>query len=223
MIRKLLAAFLVATIFSGPSPGATTTQRTTGTPIIQRPASAPMMRMGRMTPTATYYKGFVPFYDGDYATALKTFQSELRGSIKTSQSLWIDSICYETMCGECYYQMGDFDRAMFHYCNALQLYKRFPDWMMKVQFEAVDSPAQPNARKAVPWGASTRQAKLGRYRHERADHPIGDRHRHVQQSRTPSCNSPSVIRSRRTRSCAARPWPCGAWRNCWDRSPSTIS
>ena len=170
MVRKLLAAFLVATIFNGPSLAAPIVQRSAGTPTIQRsPGTTTFQHLGRMTPTGTYYKGFVPFYDGDYATALKTFQAELRGSIKTSQSLWIDSICYETMCGECYYQMGDFDHAMFHFCNALQLYKRFPDWMMKVQFEQSIALAQPNARKAVSWGASTRQAKLGHYRH---DEPI---------------------------------------------------
>jgi CHAT domain-containing protein/tetratricopeptide (TPR) repeat protein len=166
MIRRLLAAFLVATMFSDPSLAAPTIQRAAGGTTIQRtPSGTPLQhRMGQMTPTTTYYKGFIPFYDGDYANALKTFQAELRGSIKTTQSLWIDSICYETMCGECYYQMGVFDRALFHYSNALQLYKRFPDWMMKVQFEAAIRVAQPSARKTVPWGASTRRAKLGRYR-----------------------------------------------------------
>ncbi len=165
MIRSLLAASLVAAALGGPSPAATPTQRSTTTPAISRSTTAqPVRSYGKMTPTTMYYRSFIPFYDGDYATALKGFESDLRGAIKTTQSLWIDSICYETMCGECYYQMGFLDQALFHYSNALQLVKRFPDWMMKVQFEASIRPAQPAARKLVPWGASTRGAKLGHYR-----------------------------------------------------------
>ena len=41
-------------------------------------------------------------------------------SIKTAQSRWIDSICYETMQGECYYQMGMYPEALAHYTNALE-------------------------------------------------------------------------------------------------------
>ncbi len=64
MMRKLLAAFLVTTIFSGPSLAAPTIQRSATAPPSLRPG-------GKLTPTAIYYKGFVPFYDGDYLTALK--------------------------------------------------------------------------------------------------------------------------------------------------------
>jgi CHAT domain-containing protein len=114
-------------------------------------------------PTANYYNNFGMFYDGDYRDALRAFQSESRGSIKTSQSRWIDSICYETMCGECYYQMGRFDEALQCYTNALDVYARFPDWMAKVQFHAAIRDAGVGARKAVPWGVSMRKAKLGAY------------------------------------------------------------
>ncbi len=117
MVRTFLAIALAAALLGGPA---------------IRPASA----QGRQTPTATYYRDFGAFYDGDYTDALRAFQSESRGSIKTAQSRWIDSICYETMCGECYFQMGVFDKALQHYTNALELFKRFPDWMAKVQFSA---------------------------------------------------------------------------------------
>ncbi|MEN6406492.1 MAG: CHAT domain-containing protein [Thermoguttaceae bacterium] len=117
----------------------------------------------RTVPTSVYYVGFNALYDGDYLrSALRTFQSECRGSIKTVQSRWIDSICYETMCGECYYQMGMFDKAMAHYTAALQLFQSFPDWMSKVQFSPVIRPAGAG-RKIVPWGTSSRQSQLGVY------------------------------------------------------------
>ena len=80
------------------------------------------------------------------------------------------------MCGECYFQMGVLDQALLHYTNALQLYQQFPDWMTKVQFAADDSPRpRPARRKAVPWGASTRQSRLGHYPRQREDSAGDDR------------------------------------------------
>jgi CHAT domain-containing protein len=126
-----------------------------------QPAAAQVGDRG--APSTMYYTGFGPLYDGDYLhSALRIFQSEGRSSIKTPQSRWIDSICYETMCGECYFQMGIFDKALAHYTSALQLYKAFPTWMAKVQFQPI-RPAGASTRKAVPWGASTRQSPLGTY------------------------------------------------------------
>ncbi len=94
-IPAVLVAILATAAFLGPA------------------ADAALGQLGRRkTPTDIYYAGFAPFYDGDYRAALRIFQSESRGSIKTAQSRWIDSICYETMCGECYFQMGQFDKAL---------------------------------------------------------------------------------------------------------------
>ena len=145
--RLLMAAIMaVAAVFSSPAAG---------------PVRAQVLE--RSTPTAAYYADLGLLYDGQYRDALRGFQAQSRGAIKTLQSRWIDSICYETMCGECYFQMGLFDQALPHYTAALQLYKAFPDWMAKVQFAATIRVASPAARRAVPWGASTRQAQLGSY------------------------------------------------------------
>jgi tetratricopeptide (TPR) repeat protein len=141
------AAILAAACFAGPA---------------ARPA--PAQTMERSTPSTAYYMGFAPFYEGDYLhSALRVFQAESRGSIKSVQSRWIDSICYETMCGECYFQMGLLDQALPHYTAALQLYRTFPDWMLKVQFPSTIRVAAASARKAIPWGVSTRQSQLGSY------------------------------------------------------------
>ncbi|MEN6406557.1 MAG: CHAT domain-containing protein [Thermoguttaceae bacterium] len=118
----------------------------------------------RTVPTSLYYVGISAMYDGDYLrSALRTFQTECRGSIKTTQSRWIDSICYETMCGECCYQMGMLDEAIKHYTAALQLFQSFPDWMSKVQFSPAIRLAGAGSRKMVPWGTSLRQSQLGAY------------------------------------------------------------
>ena len=48
--------------------------------------------------------------------------------------------CYYTMCGECYYQMGQNARALDQYTAALKLYTAYYDWMLRVQFPAVIPP-----------------------------------------------------------------------------------
>jgi len=112
-------------------------------------------------PTVMYHATFADFYDGEYEDALKDYQRELRGAIKTPQSQWIDSICYHTMVGECHYNMGRLDKALEHYTSAVRLYLSFPDWMIRVKFPPAIRPSASAVR--VPWGSSTRRARLGHY------------------------------------------------------------
>ncbi len=91
----------------------------------------------RTVPTQAYHAAFIDFYDGDYRAALEHFKANARGAIKTSQSRWIDSICYETMQGECYYQMGQYPEALGHYTAALELYLGFPTWLSQVAFQPI--------------------------------------------------------------------------------------
>ena len=88
---------------------------------------------GRTVPTAGYHAAFAEYYDGDYRTALERFRSEARGAVKTVNSRWIDSICYETMIGECYYQIGANDDAFEHYTAALNIFLAYPTWFSSVQ------------------------------------------------------------------------------------------
>ena len=112
-------------------------------------------------PSNGYYGAFGDFYDGDYDAALKQFSAQGRMGIRTAQSRWIDSICYETMIGECYYEMGHLSEALEHYTFAVQLAVAFPDWMLRVQFPAIRPAGASTRRGAIPWGASTRGAPLG--------------------------------------------------------------
>ena len=113
-------------------------------------------------PTVGYRATFGPYYDGEYRDALKSFLSEGRGGIKNVQTRWIDSICYHTMTGECYYQMGQLPEALEHYTSAVRLYIAFSDWMIRVKFPATLRPAtQAKARRRVTWGRTNRQARQG--------------------------------------------------------------
>ena len=117
------------------------------------------LAVDRTVPTQTYHAAFADFYDGDYRSALERFEAEARGSIKIGQSRWIDSICYETMQGECYYQMGAYPDALAHYTAALELFQAYPTWLSQVVFQPIR--ADPGAKKPPPWQVRRLQAPLG--------------------------------------------------------------
>ncbi|HEY1784275.1 MAG TPA: tetratricopeptide repeat protein, partial [Pirellulales bacterium] len=114
-----------------------------------------------------YYATLPGFYSGNYPAALGAFQSEFNSAIKSPGSLsttgrWIDSICYLTMAGECYYHMGRLQDALTQYDNALTLYASFSDWMLRVQFPPNIASAG-GSRPLMPWGASQRKTILGQF------------------------------------------------------------
>ena len=122
--------------------------------------SESVLAQGRQIPSLSYKLVFPSLWDGDYQVALRGFQEECRMAIKTTQGFWIDSICYQTMVGECYFRTGDLGRALDCYTAAVRLYLAFPDWMRCVNFPAI----RPlNAQRATPWGVSTRASQLGQY------------------------------------------------------------
>ena len=122
-----------------------------------RPAAAVLI--DRTVPTAGYHAAFAAFYDGDYRTALECFKLEARGAIKIGTTRWIDSICYETMEGECYYQMGVYPEALGHYTAALEIFQAYPTWLAQVVFPAIRP--DPGAKKPPPWQIRGLQAPLG--------------------------------------------------------------
>ncbi|NQT39367.1 MAG: hypothetical protein HQ581_17855, partial [Planctomycetes bacterium] len=135
-----LAMFVVLATFAGPATGQGT---------------------GRQIPSARYGIVFGEFYEGEYKDALKDFQSEGRGAIKLGLSRWVDSICYHTMIGECYYHMGQLPDALQHYTAACNLYAEYGDWMTRVQFPAT---IRPSPRQIViPWGQNTRGTVPGHF------------------------------------------------------------
>ena len=88
----------------------------------------------KVMPNEMYYMAFRPFYGGEYDEALRGFREAAGGGLRDLEGRWIDSICYHTMTGECYYHMGNLTDALEHYAAALKLYVANPDWMLSVQF-----------------------------------------------------------------------------------------
>ena len=116
---------------------------------------------GDGVPTRVYFNVLPLYSDGDYRSALGGFLSQ--GGIRTANSRWIDSICYFTMAGECYYQLGQLKEALGAYNSALQLYVAYSNWMMRVQFPQVVMPATTGFVRATPWGQSKRGARVGQF------------------------------------------------------------
>lgn len=96
-------------------------------------------------------------YRGDYRRAERGFRGDLRGAIKTVQSRWVDSICFNAMLGETYYQMGRNADALQHFDQACQLFLAYPDWLLQVRFTQPPRPDPSPARRRPPWGSGARQ------------------------------------------------------------------
>ncbi len=114
-------------------------------------------------PRDEYFIALQLFYTGEYRTAARNFKSVSNGGIRSTEGRWVDSICYHTMLGECYYQMGDPGLAMEQYEAALALLVKHSDWMLRVQFPAGITPSASNVRSRITWGASARRSQLGNF------------------------------------------------------------
>ncbi|MBN2024407.1 MAG: CHAT domain-containing protein [Pirellulales bacterium] len=131
--------------------------------LVASAARAPAQFDQQDVPTLRYRAAFGAYHDGEYRDALKIFQSEGRGAIKTAQARWIDSICYHAMCGECYYQMGQLPEAMEHYISAINLYIAYSDWIIRVKFQPLRPGSAPGVRDRPTWGRSQRQSVPGHF------------------------------------------------------------
>lgn len=118
---------------------------------------------GDSVPSRVYFATFPAYHDGDYRDSLAAFLNVSRSGIKSVDSRWIDSICYFTMAGESYYQLGQLQPALESYNSALKLYLAFSSWMMRVQFPPAIMPATVGAIRAAPWGQSRRGARVGNF------------------------------------------------------------
>src|SRR5262247_103363 len=92
-----------------------------------RPAAAQLPP--KNVPHDGYWPCFVAYYDGDFRDALQDFRDAAQGGFASTEGRWIDSICFYTMLGECYYQMGNNADALAQYEAALKLFLVHRDWM----------------------------------------------------------------------------------------------
>ncbi|REK22948.1 MAG: CHAT domain-containing protein [Planctomycetota bacterium] len=108
-----------------------------------------------------YFATFPSLLRGDYRTAERGFEQSLSRGIKTTESRWIDSICYYAMAGEVAYRTGANVEALKHFNAAIRLYERFYNWMLFVEFTPLQ--ADVGVLQTPPWGQSKRAFRLANY------------------------------------------------------------
>ena len=118
--------------------------------------------VSRVVPRDSHFLGFHSYFDGDYDDALRSFRDAARDGIRSTEGRWIDSICYHTMMGECYYKMGQLDQALEQYSSGLQLLVAHKDWLLRIQFPANVGPSASVKKSTITWGVSKRRSALGR-------------------------------------------------------------
>jgi tetratricopeptide (TPR) repeat protein len=123
-------------------------------------ADSAMAQQDRTVPRTEYFRGFSSYHEGDYSRAAQAFSSAAQGGVRSTEGRWIDSICYHTMLGECYYRMGKLGKALEAYESALKLYLVHNEWMLRLQFPATISASNSTRSRAVPWGASKRRTQI---------------------------------------------------------------
>jgi len=116
----------------------------------------------REYPSQEYYLAMNVFSQGDFVSASRAFQSAGRSGIRSTEGRWVDSICYFTMVGECYYQMGELGPALDQFTAALNLLVAHQHWMLRVEFPPQLEPSQTVPRRVPTWGPGTRRIVLAR-------------------------------------------------------------
>jgi tetratricopeptide (TPR) repeat protein len=113
-------------------------------------------------PPREYYIAMVPYIDGDYQNAARGFQDAAKAGIRSTEGRWVDSICYHTMLGECFYQMGDNAKALEQYDSALKLAVFHINWMLRIEFPDLIEPSASTVQATINWGIKQRPTRLGR-------------------------------------------------------------
>lgn len=114
-------------------------------------------------PHRGYYFGFPELYEGDFRAAIRRFTSEYRTAFRIGDQRYVDSVCIATMIGECHYRVGDYQRALESFNEALELYQALDGqrWQANIQLPAIiqaDTSAVQRAR--VTWGTSKRNGQI---------------------------------------------------------------
>ena len=122
-------------------------------------SSVPQARgQGVKYPSTGYQLSFQPYYEGDYATAARRFRGSSRSAMRTVKGKWVDSICHFTMMGECLYQMGETQKALDAFNEAVKISIFYSNWMLRIRYPKNIQPLVLKRSRRVTWGGSLRSA-----------------------------------------------------------------
>lgn len=118
----------------------------------------------RTYPKPAYYSAMSVYYSGEFQDAENLFRQAARGGYAVGSQRWIDSVCYYTMIGECYYRMGNLPQAMTHYESALKVLMSNQGWVARIQFPDNILPSSSAVGRAnINWGKTTRTTTIGNF------------------------------------------------------------
>ena len=126
-------------------------------------------QVGRMldeAPSRHYLNVTLPsFYQGNFNDTLNYLNHDMRNAVRIPLQgqgtfLWLDSLCYWTLQGECHFQMARYDEALRSFNTALQIYFEQSDWLRSVTVSVQPSMEQ---RRPFPWGESSRPGNVGNF------------------------------------------------------------
>ena len=89
-------------------------------------------------PSRLYYNTTLPsFYLGNFADTLNFLNRDLRNAVRINHGnqqvfLWLDSLCYWTLQGECHFQTARYDEALRSFTTALQIYFEQANWLTSI-------------------------------------------------------------------------------------------
>ena len=105
------------------------------------------------------------FYQGNFNDTLRFLDNDLQKAVKLRHGnqqtfLWLDSLCYWALQGECHFQMARYDEAFRAYSTALQIYFEQADWLRSISVSM-----EPGMMPRTPfsWGASMRPGNIGNF------------------------------------------------------------
>ena len=118
-------------------------------------------------PAKPYLNFTLPAYhSGNFNDTLNFLNTDLRNAVQIPVQnqktfLWLDSLCYWSLQGECHYQMARYDEALRAFSTVLQIYAEQSDWLKSVSVTVMPGMIP---REELPWGTSVRPGSIGDFR-----------------------------------------------------------
>lgn len=132
--------------------------------LLSLPSSFLLGQRSLNLPNDRYYTTLPAYYQGEYDRALRSFRSGASSAYQDGNGRFMDSICFWTMAGECYYQMGEYALAIENYEAAIRLYIDFRSWPSRTQFPTtVQASATAVSKARITWGTSERPTTIGNF------------------------------------------------------------
>ncbi|MBW3600861.1 MAG: tetratricopeptide repeat protein, partial [Planctomycetes bacterium] len=126
------------------------------------PQAAEAQRGSRAVPGDDHFLVVAAMHAGEFREAGDAFRDVAAGGIRSTEGRWIDSIAYHARLGECYYHLGDLALALEQYNAAARLFLAHSDWMLRVEFPAIE-PEQVDRASKITWGRPSRPVSMGRF------------------------------------------------------------